>query len=86
MGAKQEVASYLNISAQLHSPPKEILFLTDIEGEARAAIEAGMNVLLLVRGGEELPVQSTTNKKQQPDSQQRLLIPSVNNFNQIVFL
>lgn len=78
MGAKQEVTSYLNISSELKIPPKEFLFLTDIEGEARAAIDAGMNAIILLRSEESGELINKADQKQ--------VIQIVNNFNQIVFL
>ena len=49
IGAKQEVQSYLNLAAQIALPPKDILFLSDIEAELDAAAEAGLNTTWVVR-------------------------------------
>ncbi|WP_373531930.1 acireductone synthase [Vampirovibrio sp.] len=51
VGAKQEVASYQNIAAQLNLPPIEVLFLSDIEAELDAARLAGLQVIQIVREG-----------------------------------
>lgn len=49
IGAKQDVQSYLNLAEQIALPPKDILFLSDIEAELDAAAEAGINTLWVVR-------------------------------------
>lgn len=49
IGAKQEVQSYLNLAEQIALPPKDILFLSDIEAELDAAAEAGLNTVWVVR-------------------------------------
>ena len=49
IGAKQEVQSYLNLAEQIALPPKDILFLSDIEGELDAAADAGLNTIWVVR-------------------------------------
>jgi enolase-phosphatase E1 len=51
VGAKQEVASYRTIAAQVELPPSEILFLSDIGGELDAAREAGFKTCQLLREG-----------------------------------
>jgi enolase-phosphatase E1 len=51
MGGKKEVRSYENISQELQLEPHEILFLSDTPDELRAAREAGMEVIQLVREG-----------------------------------
>lgn len=51
MGGKKEVRSYENIAQELKMEPHEILFLSDTPDELRAAREAGMEVIQLVREG-----------------------------------
>lgn len=51
VGGKRESASYQNISTALKLAPAKILFFTDIKEEADAAIEAGMDSILLDRPG-----------------------------------
>ncbi len=51
MGGKKEVRSYENIAQELKMEPYEILFLSDTPDELRAAREAGMEVIQLVREG-----------------------------------
>lgn len=51
MGGKKVSKSYENIIDELGLEPFEILFLSDVPDELRAAREAGMEVLQLVREG-----------------------------------
>jgi enolase-phosphatase E1 len=51
MGGKKEMRSYENIAQELNLEPHEILFLSDTPDELRAAREAGMEVIQLVREG-----------------------------------
>jgi enolase-phosphatase E1 len=51
MGGKKEMRSYENIAQELQLEPFEILFLSDVPEELRAAREAGMEVIQLVREG-----------------------------------
>lgn len=51
IGAKREKESYTSILKNIESSPEEALFLTDVYAEAKAAKEAGLNVVLLDRPG-----------------------------------
>ena len=51
VGAKQDSASYTNIATQLAVHPSRLLFLTDVEGEARACMKAGCDAIIVVREG-----------------------------------
>ena len=51
MGGKKEMRSYENIAQELKIEPHEIMFLSDTPEELRAAREAGMEVIQLVREG-----------------------------------
>jgi enolase-phosphatase E1 len=51
MGGKKVSKSYENIIDELGLEPFEILFLSDVPDELRAAREAGMEVLQVVREG-----------------------------------
>jgi len=51
MGGKRESRSYEHIAQELNFNPFEILFLSDTPDELRAAREAGMEVVQLVREG-----------------------------------
>uniref|UniRef100_A0A914UMH0 Enolase-phosphatase E1 n=1 Tax=Plectus sambesii TaxID=2011161 RepID=A0A914UMH0_9BILA len=51
IGLKTEADSYRKIAADMGIDPDEILFLTDVEREARASAEAGMQVKIVVRDG-----------------------------------
>ena len=55
VGAKQDKGSYeaiwKEVSQQVEGTPKDVLFLTDIPAEAKAAKEAGMEAVLLKRPG-----------------------------------
>ncbi|RVE66132.1 hypothetical protein OJAV_G00123400 [Oryzias javanicus] len=51
IGAKVEAKSYERIAEKIGCQPEEITFLTDVAREAKAAEEAGLNVLLVVRPG-----------------------------------
>ena len=48
-GPKLQATSYLEIARKIDRPPVEILFLSDIEGELDAALEAGLKTIQLVR-------------------------------------
>jgi enolase-phosphatase E1 len=48
-GPKQEADSYRNIAKAIGLPANEFLFLSDIEGELKAAKEAGIHTCWLVR-------------------------------------
>ena len=74
VGAKQEVASYQTISTAVQIPAGDILFLTDIPGEARAAIASGMRSLILIRPGNGPLTEAELGE-----------FSHVANFNQIVF-
>jgi enolase-phosphatase E1 len=49
VGGKREAASYAAISAGLHLPPRDILFLSDVAEELDAAAAAGLQTCQLVR-------------------------------------
>ncbi|XP_036675131.3 enolase-phosphatase E1 [Drosophila suzukii] len=51
VGHKQKQQSYDNIAKLLKEEPQEILFLTDIPGEADAARSAGLQAIILQRPG-----------------------------------
>jgi enolase-phosphatase E1 len=51
IGSKLDPSSYRVISNQLGLTPQEILFLSDVEAELSAALEAGFEVTLLARDG-----------------------------------
>ncbi|XP_061589303.1 enolase-phosphatase E1-like [Cololabis saira] len=51
IGAKVDSKSYERIAERMGCQPEEITFLTDVTREAKAAEEAGMNVLVVVRPG-----------------------------------
>lgn len=51
VGHKKEADSYRNIAKEIHLPPAEILFLSDVEAELDAAKAAGMHTIQLVREG-----------------------------------
>ena len=51
IGGKREVESYRNILAELGLAGNEVLFLSDIQEELKAAQEAGLQVCWLVRDG-----------------------------------
>ncbi|PAV69211.1 hypothetical protein WR25_01553 [Diploscapter pachys] len=51
VGLKGEAESYKSICRQIGRDASEVLFLTDVEAEARAANEAGLQVRLVVRQG-----------------------------------
>lgn len=51
IGAKQEKDSYAAILKKVETTGEDALFLTDVVAEAKAAKEAGMNVVLLDRPG-----------------------------------
>jgi enolase-phosphatase E1 len=50
-GPKKEAASYLAIAEAIAQPPARCIFATDNPDEARAASQAGMCVMLMVRPG-----------------------------------
>ncbi|XP_052902084.1 enolase-phosphatase E1-like [Anopheles moucheti] len=51
VGAKREKESYASILKNIESSAEETLFLTDVYAEAKAAKDAGLNVVLLDRPG-----------------------------------
>jgi enolase-phosphatase E1 len=51
MGGKKEVRSYENIAGEMGLQSDEILFLSDVPEELKAAREAGFEVIQLVRPG-----------------------------------
>ncbi|XP_003965447.2 enolase-phosphatase E1 [Takifugu rubripes] len=51
LGAKVEGKSYERIAERIGCRPEEITFLTDVTREAKAAEEAGVNVVVVVRPG-----------------------------------
>ncbi|KAK6746753.1 hypothetical protein RB195_000175 [Necator americanus] len=51
VGLKGDPKSYTNICKHINVDPSQVLFLTDIEAEARAAREAGLQTMLVVREG-----------------------------------
>ncbi|TRY83242.1 hypothetical protein DNTS_032509 [Danionella cerebrum] len=51
IGAKVESKSYENIAERIGCHPEEIIFLTDVTREAKAAEDAGLNVAVVVRPG-----------------------------------
>jgi len=51
IGMKQDTMSYHRIISSLSVPSHRILFVTDVLGEAKAAAQAGINVLISVRPG-----------------------------------
>jgi methylthioribulose 1-phosphate dehydratase/enolase-phosphatase E1 len=51
VGQKQSAASYSEILLTLGAEPEEVLFVTDILGEAEAAKEAGMQAVISLRPG-----------------------------------
>jgi enolase-phosphatase E1 len=51
IGPKLEADSYKKIAAELRFPPEKILFLSDHEGEIKAATQAGIKTLLVDREG-----------------------------------
>uniref|UniRef100_A0A182VXR1 Enolase-phosphatase E1 n=1 Tax=Anopheles minimus TaxID=112268 RepID=A0A182VXR1_9DIPT len=51
IGAKREKESYESILKNIESSAEETLFLTDVYAEAKAAKDAGLNVVLLDRPG-----------------------------------
>uniref|UniRef100_I3KE18 Enolase-phosphatase E1 n=2 Tax=Oreochromis niloticus TaxID=8128 RepID=I3KE18_ORENI len=51
IGAKVDAKSYERITERIGCQPEEITFLTDVTREAKAAEEAGINVVVVVRPG-----------------------------------
>jgi len=51
VGPKRSIDSYRRIANELGKPPKEILFVSDVPEELNAALDAGMQILLAVRPG-----------------------------------
>ena len=60
IGHKREVSSYQNIQQALELPPRDILFLSDVEQELDAAKSAGFNTIQLVRPGTTPSTKHTT--------------------------
>ena len=55
IGPKRSSASYRHIASELHVPPHELLFLSDVHAELSAARTAGLQALLCVRPGNPEP-------------------------------
>jgi len=55
VGAKTSADSYRRIASALECPAPSLLFLSDIEAELSAAVEAGCRVRLCMRPGHPLP-------------------------------
>ncbi|XP_021917331.1 enolase-phosphatase E1 isoform X2 [Zootermopsis nevadensis] len=53
VGPKVESSSYMNIVKNLECKSEDIVFLTDVPREAKAAQEAGLKAVLVVREGNE---------------------------------
>ncbi|TSS11533.1 Enolase-phosphatase E1 [Bagarius yarrelli] len=51
IGAKVESKSYEKIAERIGCAPEDMMFLTDVTREAKAAEDAGLNVALVVRPG-----------------------------------
>lgn len=51
VGAKQAADAYRKIAGHIELPPREILFLSDVEAELDAACEAGLKTCQLLREG-----------------------------------
>ncbi|XP_028830000.1 enolase-phosphatase E1 [Denticeps clupeoides] len=51
IGAKVESKSYESIAERIGCAPEDIVFLTDVTREAKAAEEAGVNVFVVLRPG-----------------------------------
>ncbi|KAF7701353.1 enolase-phosphatase E1 [Silurus meridionalis] len=51
IGAKVESKSYQKIAERIGCSPEDIMFLTDVTREAKAAEDAGVNVAVVVRPG-----------------------------------
>ncbi|XP_064624126.1 enolase-phosphatase E1-like [Lineus longissimus] len=51
VGSKAEQESYKKIAEESDQKPEEMLFLTDVPKEAKAAAEAGMKSIIVVRPG-----------------------------------
>ncbi|RCN30132.1 2,3-diketo-5-methylthio-1-phosphopentane phosphatase [Ancylostoma caninum] len=51
VGLKGDSNSYTKICEQINVKPSDVLFLTDVEAEARAARAAGLQTMLVVRDG-----------------------------------
>ena len=51
IGLKREAASYQKISSALQLPPAQVLFISDVVGELRAAQDANMRTVLACRPG-----------------------------------
>jgi len=59
VGGKKDAASYRNIATALNFPVGEILFVSDVEAELKAAKAAGMETILSIREG-NAPLDSKT--------------------------
>ncbi len=58
IGHKKEPTSYINILKAIKQEPNDILFLSDVEDELKAAKEVGVNTILVCRDG----MKSSTHK------------------------
>ena len=55
IGPKRSADSYRQIASELHRPPNELLFLSDVHAELQAARAAGFKAMLCVRPGNPEP-------------------------------
>ena len=55
IGPKRSADSYRHIASELHHPPSELLFLSDVHAELSAAKAAGFQTMLCVRPGNAEP-------------------------------
>ncbi|XP_011305649.1 enolase-phosphatase E1 [Fopius arisanus] len=53
IGAKVDSSSYKAILSKLSASPSDVIFLTDVAKEAKAASEAGLSSILVIREGNE---------------------------------
>ncbi|KAE9547216.1 hypothetical protein FO519_009573 [Halicephalobus sp. NKZ332] len=61
-GPKYIANSYLKIAEMIGIPPRDIMFLTDVEKEANAASEAGLRVMVVTREG-NAPISEEAHEK-----------------------
>nr|CAD7425751.1 unnamed protein product [Timema monikensis] len=74
VGPKVEADSYKNIVEKLHCEAEDVVFFTDVSKEAKAAKEAGLNAVLVVRDG-NAPL----------SSEDKSIFPVINSFQDFVF-
>jgi enolase-phosphatase E1 len=60
VGHKREESSYKNIVKELNLDAKDVLFLSDIAEELKAAKNSGLQVIQLIRDNQELPTNEFT--------------------------